>query len=287
MARARDRGTLVGPAAVAGAGLVLAVVVVRALGSAPVQPTTTPVAAPVTAEELAPRRAILDQIPHEELRMAVEMAPFDPSREAPAARYRLPGERVERVELEAEPARERQPAPAFQLLGTAAGPEGGVAVIRIENGTPQLLSIGQEWQGYRVTSIGGGRVTMAGDDRMLSLSVASPLPAGPAAERGRQGQQQGRQGGNNNSNSNNRPVATPPPGGPMGAMQGRGVTPEQARQIQERLIAAGVQGGQVQVDGNRVIFTRPRNGQQIQVVPPGDGAQRIIQYEVAVPAQTR
>src|SRR5690606_11776133 len=98
-------------------------------------------------------------------------------------RYLLPGERVASQPVEAQPERELEPPPAFEVLGTASSGASGLAIIRVGNGTPQLVALGQRVEGYEVASIEGERVTMRNTERSLSLSVASASPTGPVNER--------------------------------------------------------------------------------------------------------
>jgi hypothetical protein len=255
-------------------------------------PTDDPVAAAIpvtpTPESPAPRTSAVRRIPRTELEHAAELAPFDPEREAPGGRYQLPGERVEVVVApppREEERREPPPAPEFQVLGTATGSDGALAVIRLENGTPRFLSVGQEMEGYRLTAVDRGRVTMSNAERTVQLSIASASPTGPAT-RGRQGQAQARQGQGNITGR----VGGAAQGGRAGGAAPARATPAQTQaqavqaelmiqQLQQRMQAAGAQGQiQVQTDGNRVIVTTP-NGQRVI-----QGAERRdFQVDVARP----
>jgi hypothetical protein len=210
------------------------------------------------------------------------LAPFDPEREPPTGRYSLPGEEIAVEEIEEEPRRELPPPPAFQVLGTGAATEGAIAVIRIENGTPRILRVGDDFNGYRVASIDRGRVTMASPERSLSLMVSQASPTGPQpVQEGRR--QQGRQGNNNGNNNNgNNAEARRALEAAAARLQAGGMTPAARQELMRRVQELQMSGGPVNfVAGDRVITTGP-GGQQVEVsaemiIPEG---MRIIERRV-------
>jgi hypothetical protein len=64
---------------------------------------------------------------------------------------------------------------------TVTGAEVGIAVVQIDGERPHVMSMGEELSGYRVASIGSGDVTMQGQWHSVNLTVAGPMPTGPAA----------------------------------------------------------------------------------------------------------
>jgi hypothetical protein len=191
MKKSSGVGILLGSAALAGAMLLLAAVFAQAMLSLPsaAVPVPTPTATP-PAPEADPVRPVGEMpaeagnpsdeaLPVEALRLAVDRAPFAPDRQAPSDRYRMPGERVVVAEAPSAPP-ELPPAPDFRLLGTVTGAEGGIAVVQIDGERPHVMSMGEELSGYRVASIGSGNVTMQGQWHSVNLTVAGPMPTGPA-----------------------------------------------------------------------------------------------------------
>src|SRR5687768_2178537 len=176
MSSTRNGGMLLGASALGGAAIIFGMVLTRALVSAPAAEGTS---AP-TADEMASAfvaAAEQDNSPRaplitlEQVQLAAQSAPFDPDRRPSDERYQLPGEEIEIEAPPPAPEHEPEPAPDFELIGTAAGPNGGVVVIRLENGTPQLLTVGDQLGGYRVASIGDGQAQMAGRERTANLIV--------------------------------------------------------------------------------------------------------------------
>ncbi len=274
MRKVHDAGVFLGAAALAGAVVLFATVFARAILSAPAAPLPAPTATPAPGSEAAieetrtgepatverereagsetPRGS---EIPDEVLRLAAERAPFAPDRRAPDDRYRMPGERVAAAEPPPAPP-ELPPAPDFRVLGTVAGPDGGVAVIQVEGERPHVMAMGEELFGYRVASIGSGNVVLEGQGRSLNLGVAGPIPTGAtetADARGQRGQQRGGQN---------------PQQEVMAAARERAM--EMARQMQ----AQG--GGQVRVqmlDGRIVIQGPGGETREIRIPTGGDGQQ--------------
>jgi hypothetical protein len=206
MRRVDNWGVVLGVGALAGTALLLGASLTRALRTPPVAAPAPEVATAEAAPESNAPAAVLpaSSLPNDVLSLAVARAPFDPDRRAPEQRYLMPGERVVRApQREERP--EPPPAPDFRVLGTVAGVNGGVAVIAVEEGPPRVVAMGSEILGYRVASIGGGRVVMSGQGRSLALEVPQAAPTGANAasvatdERGNNNQQ-----GNSNQRNQQR-----------------------------------------------------------------------------------
>lgn len=137
------------------------------------------------------------------LSLAVDRAPFQEDRQRPLTSYRLPGDEPPPARSETPPP---PPAPDFQLIGAVSGPNGGWAIVRVGDGEPQMVAVGESVEGYTLNNVRGERAMMASADRSVSLSVAGPSPevVVPTRNQGRggnqnrgnqQNQNQGRQGG--------------------------------------------------------------------------------------------
>ncbi len=171
MRRAIDRGMVAGALALAGGVLVLGFALVRAIMP---EPAPVPDALPVfgAAGPAAPQVPVASLPPAEPLsgqmiRQAANRAPFDPERRPPAQRYRLPGQRV----AEALPPPEQPPVPPLRVLGTIAGPGGGIAVIQAEGEAPQVVTVGQMIGGYRVASVREEAVVVATGGWEINLAL--------------------------------------------------------------------------------------------------------------------
>src|SRR5690606_25158069 len=90
---------------------------------------------------------VTNAVQWEDVQLATDLAPFEDDRVWSGERYRLPGEAVATPQIEAAPTPELPPPPAFQVLGTAAATGGGLAVLRVGDGTPQLVTPGQRVEG--------------------------------------------------------------------------------------------------------------------------------------------
>lgn len=308
MRQINDAGVMVGGAALAAAVLLFGTLLTRAMMSAPVavqpttavdmatpddpgpsgegvHPTTEPEDLASTAQHADPQdpaRFASQRLPAEVLRLAVERAPFEPDRQAPAQRYRMPGDRVEATP---SPPPELPPAPDLRLLATVAGPDGGVAVLRVGDGTPRVVALGEQFVGYQVASIGSGEAMMSGQGRQLNLMVAGPAPAGPAVEE--EDDSRRRRRGEEESAADRRRAEI------ARALRSRLETLQQryeaadseaermllqqsaeqlARQIQQ--LSEGSE--QIRISGDRIIFTTPTpgassGGLRMMVRPRGGG----------------
>jgi len=203
----------------------------------------------------------------EVLVLAVDRAPFQEDRLRPSTPYRLPGAEPEpapRSEVPPPP-----PAPDFQLIGAVSGANGGWAIVRVGDGTPQMIAVGESMEGYVLDNVRGERAVMASADRSISLALAGPSPevrvqgrggnqgrgGGAAANQGRAGGAAANQGG---------AAAVTIPTNVMELLQGQGINPAailqqlqqggNVNQILQRLTGAAAGGaagqGTITPNGN-------------------------------------
>lgn len=96
--------------------------------------------------------------------------PFRPDRRRPPGRYRLPGEAVPVAPM---PAPTYTPPPrsyAFRNLGTVVLPDGtGLAAVAGQSGQGRVLRVGQSIDGFRLTRVAPGVITLEGADTTLVL----------------------------------------------------------------------------------------------------------------------
>lgn len=210
----------------------------------------------------------------EEFRAAVNGAPFHPDRQAPSSRYRLPDDPVPPAPALPSPPPELPPAPGFKLLGTIAGGsvnEGAVVLLSVDDGPPQVLSLGDSYMGYTVAQVVGDRAMLSGQDRNLSLTVQGP--AATVASNTNRTRNTGpvntsNQGRNTTQQMQMQQIQQLLRGGPTNQ-----VTPEQRQQLMrdaggvaqdilQQLLRGGTQGGQWQQTGptQRQVITRPGGG---------------------------
>ena len=97
--------------------------------------------------------------------------PFRPDRRRPPGRYRLPGEAVAPAPAYVAPAYTPPPPTySFRNLGTVVLPDGsGLAAVAGQSGEGRVLRVGQSIDGFRVTRIAPGVVTLRGADTTLVL----------------------------------------------------------------------------------------------------------------------
>lgn len=275
-------------------GLLFVTVTARAVMTSPL-PTLTALATPVeegdraqgvmsegqatgpsgSSERTVPREVV----PSEVLRTAVEGAPFQPDRQAPSARYRLPDEPLPALPMLPPPPPELPAPPAFRLLGTIAGggvADGAVIVLAVDDNAPQILGLGESYMGYTVAQVVGDRAMLTGQGRNLALTVS-----GAAATVASAAGQQNR-GGNANPRGNNTQNGTPAQQLQELLRGGRGqnLTPEQrqrlmreaegaAQELLQQILRGGGQGGQQGGQGGqRTIQFR---------IPGAGGAATVIQ----------
>jgi hypothetical protein len=287
-----DRGLLGGGIALGLAAVLFVSVTARAVVTGPLPALPDPVAEPGlasgglegSAPDRAPDRApVPEVVPTEVLRAAVAGAPFQPDRQAPATRYRLPDEPLPAPPMLPPPPPELPPPPGFRLLGTIAGGsanEGAVVLLAVDDGPPQVLNLGESYMGYTVAQVVGDRAMLSGQGRNLSLTVQGPAATVAAAAGNR-----GRNAGPANTNNQGRNPAQQ-----MQQMQellrggqGQNLTPEQrqrlmreaegaAQELLQQILrgggAGGAGGGQGGGAAQGVIQFR---------LPGGGGAATVIQ----------
>jgi hypothetical protein len=192
MTAAPSRTLLAAAAACALALLVFGAALTRALGLAPGRADTfeqPAVAAAAHIEQPAPLSA-------DALLLAVDNDPFQPDRQRPPGRYRLPGD-VDPPPPPPPPA--APPPPAFRLVGTAVAADGGLALIQLADEPARLLASGEWLAGYRLGEITPQSAVMANDERALTLRLADAQQRGApqaAAQQQRGGMMRGQgQGG--------------------------------------------------------------------------------------------
>jgi hypothetical protein len=254
-------GVTLSAAALVGTALTLGAAVTRATLRTPVVAAPAPEAATVEDAPLASARTAAEPLASEVLSLAIERAPFDPDRRPSGQRYLMPGERVVRAPVREERP-EPPPAPDFRVLGTVAGPNGGVAVIAVEDEPPRVVSMGSEISGYRVASIDGGRVVMSGQGRNLALEVPDALPTGVAAvvernERGGNNNQRGNGNNNNRAQNQQREVE-----------RAQNQVRERMEQLMQQIRESGGEA-RFQMEGDRAVIFGP-NGQRREIQLPNN-----------------
>lgn len=210
--RHTDRIFVIGAAGFAGATLLFAVTLVRALtvepsppvpaddlvaSPPPVEPVTddAPRAAAAGPEVEAKQPLVRESEPvvaerpltMDALQLAIDNDPFQESRRRPPERYRMPGDPIEDAGPPPPP-----PPPPFQVLGIAQLPGGGgSAIMQVEDAPPRVVSVGESLFGYTLDRVEGEVATLSGQGRTLTLTVAQASP-NPAAEEEARGRRQGR-----------------------------------------------------------------------------------------------
>lgn len=215
--------------------------------------------APLTGEApSSPQaRATPSETIHPEiLETAARQAPFSPGREPAPARYRLPEDRVpppsRALPVEEAPAPE---VPPFQLLGAVSGngSDDGWVILSLLGEDPRILAVGESMYGYRVAQVVGSSAMLTGAAGNFRVTVADPSPSGSTVAVASDGPA----GNRRNPAQEAREAAVQ-----QREMQQRAL--ELARQLQQRM---GAEGGQVRVDGDRVIVTSP-DGRNVRIQRP-------------------
>jgi hypothetical protein len=268
MLRPRDLGVAAGRLAVAVSGLLLGAAVASAVRTAtlprPSAPDSDRSEAATQPEASSPQSQRSAGVSDDVLDRAAESAPFSSDRQA-ATPYLLPEERIvpEPVRIDRP---EPPPAPAFRVLGTVAGADGGIAVIEAPGEPPRVVTTGDEILGYRLSRIEQGRVVL-GDAEGRSLSVAVPDQAPRTASAANN---TGRGGRNQNAAQPARTRAVL--GGPANP----------AADVVNQAIARLRQqsGGDVRMEmrGDRVILTGA-DGTTREITIGGNGGQGGATYE--------
>jgi hypothetical protein len=255
--------------ALAVAVVVLVAVAVQALTAGP-GPTLTALAGPAPGPAPAPAPAPGDapadapvavrttpagteHVHPEILESAARQAPFSPDREAASARYRLPEDRVaERPPPPPAPGPEPPSIPAFQLLGAVSGngEDEGWVILSVVGEEPRVLAVGESLHGYRVAQVVGSSAMLTGSAGNFRVTVADPSPSGPNVAAVTEGQA----GARRNPAQEAREQAIQ-----QREVQQRAL--EIARQLQQQV---GDRGGQVRIEGDRVILTSP-DGRNVRI----------------------
>jgi hypothetical protein len=99
---------------------------------------------------------------------AVARDPFRADRRRPPGRYRLPGEAV--AAPVAPPTEQPVPVWNLRLLGTVVLPDGrGLAAMAGQSGESRIVRTGETIDGFRLTRVTPGSVTLTGNDTTLVL----------------------------------------------------------------------------------------------------------------------
>jgi hypothetical protein len=313
MKRASDTRVMLGAVGIAGAVLLAGALVASAMLRADFEPASATAAEPAPAQvdrttpaespnaavaaqpaagaepearsaQSAPLTRAPSQLSSQVLVLAAERAPFDPERQAPAGRYLFPEERVVPAP---PPEPEPPPTPPFRVVGAVAGlpgagpgRPGGIAIVQPDGQQPKILQVGEEFMGYRISSVEPNVVVASS----RGWDVSIPVEALQATRMG--------------ANTRNTRNAD---------QQARNATREVERvvnQLRERLEVLGGQAGEgaVQFDapaGNgqfrfqmqdgRAIITGP-NGQRQEIrIPAAGGGGMSLEAEkiIVAPAGRR
>jgi hypothetical protein len=243
---------------------------------------------PETARHAEEPRGAADLTP-EVLRLAVTSAPFEESRRPPNARYRLP----EDEPSPAPPPVERPEVPEFRLMGSVATPDGGWALIRVGDGTPQLVAAGESVAGYTLAAVQPNAALMSGVGQVVQVPLAQPSMTGTSSsDDNRRGNARRNRGDDEDDDSGqSAPSRIVLPSGLP-----NGVVPPMAeavlRQMQtdgglapiiQRLQSAG---GNVRVQGQQVIMTGP-GGEEIRLEGGSNGGVEVLRRRVLGAQQQR
>jgi hypothetical protein len=187
--------------------------------------------------------------------------PFQPDRQRPPRRYRLPGD----VDPPPPPPPPPPPeVPHFRVAGTAVLAEGGIAVMRIADGPERMLSLGDYLGGYQLHSITHDGVVMKNDEREVSVLVPGPsqqvaaAPARPQPQPQPRGAQQQRQ---QMTQEQARLMADV-----LERARADGATPQMLQAIQQLIQQRGIdtfQNMEIIIEGGTMRMTQRR--------PPGGG----------------
>jgi len=228
-----DTRKMAGALALAGGVLVLGTALAQAL-----RPETAPL--PEAPPEVLPAVDLAEQGTHpvpaaspspatssisdEIVREAANQAPFDPERRPPTQRYRLP-------------------VPPLRVLGTIAGPGGGIAVLQEAGEPPRVVSVGQTIGEYLLVAVREEAVTVNLREWELELTLEEGNMEVVAESEGRSGR------------SNRRETSS---------QERQRLLESLARTWQERLGS----GFRVQIDGGRAYIIGA-DGTRREVQVPG------------------
>jgi hypothetical protein len=191
---APSRGLIAAGATFAAAAIILAGALLRATAEPPLKLELAP------AELAGEPTFITDEaMAMDAMAEVLDADPFQPDRQRPPSRYRLPGD----VDPPPPPPPPPPPAiPDFRVAGTAVTADGGVAMMRVGDGVTRVLAPGDFLAGYQLHRIHEEGVVMRNDEREVSVTVpgpsarsaaAAPAPARGAPQQQNRAQQQGRQ----------------------------------------------------------------------------------------------
>ncbi len=145
----------------------LGVVVLLAAIVSAVRGETAPPASAAPVGALAPLTRVA-AAPGPDISAAVENDLFSPDRTAPASAYRMPGEDA----ADDGAAEEARPS----VLGTAVATDGRhFATVKLSDGSPTLVHVGDRIGTWVVRAIERGKVTFAGADG-TRIDVTAPKP---------------------------------------------------------------------------------------------------------------
>jgi hypothetical protein len=107
--------------------------------------------------------------PLRRLLAAIEKDPFNPERQRPARRFRLPPDRTAIAT--------RRPAlptaVAIRLVGTAVTPDGGgFAMCQLQGGTPRIVRLGEQVGGWTLKKVTPGSAEFATPTGSIVVRVA-------------------------------------------------------------------------------------------------------------------
>ena len=81
---------------------------------------------------------------------------------------------VDRPVTEVQPVVQTGPMPLLQLVGTAAEPGDGFAMLRTQNGEVKMIGVGEEYEGVTVTAVEAESATVEYLGREVTLNVEKP-----------------------------------------------------------------------------------------------------------------
>jgi hypothetical protein len=215
------------------------------------------------------------------LQEAVENDLFQPERQAPPERYRLPSDFV----VEGPPESEPRQGPDFRVVGSAVLTGSSFALLQSDDDPPYAVRVGETFRGYRVSTVDAEWVTVAGSAGQVTMPVQAAVAAS----------------GNGNGNGGRDPRS-------RNQDQNRNDDQDDERAIRQRLEEAqraiqqlrqlgapgGSAGARLQAPGGAATFQVGPDG-QIRVVPApqgqiiiGPGGQpRVVPQDAAPRARRR
>ena len=257
MRRTLDRRIMLSVTALAGAALLFAYALARAVTVEPTEVADAPadaVPTPVPPDEPMTEARVPSEsrLTSDALRLAVDNDPFQADRRPPQP-YRMPGDAIE-----IEPSRpmvEAPPPPPFRLLGTISVPGSGLALMQVEETTPLVVNVGEVVMGYTLQSVDMTGATLASrTGEELRLAVAPPSPTGAERARQQNGRNTGRGARGNAAQRGNAAGAAA--AAILDRLRNSGAPPEVIERLMQQLQqqGRGVQGVIEIGEPDRVIF---------------------------------